>query len=67
VFFLLYHRIGGDIKLKKLNKNELKAKYEIIYDKVCDYLDNEFGKNLCDFENDKCGEKRTSISLYRLL
>ena len=40
-----------------MKKNELKKNYELIYFKVCDYLDNEFSKNICDFENDKCGEK----------
>ncbi len=39
-------------------KNE---RYNYIYDTVCNYLDNKFyGKNLCDFQNDKCGEKRNT-------
>ena len=39
-------------------KNE---RYNYIYDTVCNYLDNNFyGKNLCDFQNDKCGEKRNT-------
>ena len=34
-------------------------KYDYIYDKSCDYLDNEFQcKNICEFENDKCIAKR---------
>lgn len=34
-------------------------KYDYIYDKVCDYLDNEFTcKNICEFKNDKCIAKR---------
>lgn len=38
-------------------------RYNYIYDTVCDYLDGFFyGKNLCDFENNKCGEKRNSTS-----
>ncbi len=33
--------------------------YNYIYDTTCDYLDSFFyGKNLCDFQNNKCGEKR---------
>lgn len=33
-------------------------RYNYIYDTVCKYLDNYFyGKNLCDFQNNKCGEK----------
>ena len=35
--------------------------YEYIYDKICEYLDNEFiNKNLCNFENDKCIAKRNT-------
>ena len=45
-----------------MKKSELKKKYELLYDKACDYLDNEFSKNICDFENDKCGEKRNTES-----
>ena len=42
-------------------KNE---RYNYIYDTVCDYLDSCFyGKNLCDFQNNKCGEKRNTSSL----
>lgn len=38
-------------------------KYEYIYDTVCNYLDGYFyGKNLCDFKNNKCGEKRNTKS-----
>lgn len=38
-------------------------RYNYIYDTVCDYLDNFFyGKNLCDFKNNKCGEKRNTSS-----
>ena len=34
-------------------------KYDYIYDKSCDYLDNEFKcKNICEFKNDKCIAKR---------
>ncbi|MCI9063650.1 MAG: hypothetical protein HFJ17_03510 [Clostridia bacterium] len=38
-------------------------RYNYIYDTVCDYLDNYFyGKNLCDFKENKCGEKRNTSS-----
>ena len=38
-------------------------RYNYIYDTVCEYLDNYFyGKNLCDFKNNKCGEKRNTTS-----
>jgi len=36
-------------------------RYNYIYDTVCDFLDNQFyGKNLCDFKNNRCGEKRNT-------
>lgn len=42
------------------NKYEM---YNYIYDNVCNYLDSFFyGKNFCDFENNKCGEKRNTNS-----
>lgn len=38
-------------------------RYEYIYDTVCDYLDGYFyGKNLCNFKDNKCGEKRNTKS-----
>lgn len=38
-------------------------RYNYIYDTVCDYLDSFFyGKNLCDFKDNKCGEKRNTTS-----
>lgn len=38
-------------------------RYNYIYDTVCDYLDSCFyGKNLCDFKSNKCGEKRDASS-----
>lgn len=38
-------------------------RYDYIYDTVCDYLDSFFyGKNFCDFKNNKCGEKKNTSS-----
>ena len=38
-------------------------RYNYIYDTVCKYLDSFFyGKNLCDFKNNQCGEKRSANS-----
>lgn len=38
-------------------------RYNYIYDTVCDYLDSFFyGKNLCDFKNNQCGEKKGTTS-----
>jgi len=40
-------------------------RYNYLYDKICEYLDNEFVvKNLCNFENDKCiAKKNTSCTM----
>lgn len=39
-------------------------RYNYIYDTVCDYLDNYFyGKNLCEFKDNQCGEKRNTTSM----
>ena len=38
-----------------------KDKYNYIYEKTCKILDNEFyAKNLCEFKNNRCIEKRNS-------
>lgn len=40
-------------------------RYNYIYDEVCNYLDSYFyGKNLCDFKDNKCGEKRNTSSTW---
>ena len=47
--------------LNSILKDDKRKMYEYIYDTVCNYLDSCFyGKNLCDFENNKCGEKRNT-------
>ena len=39
-------------------------RYNYIYDNVCNYLDSYFyKKNLCDFKDNKCGEKRGTSSV----
>lgn len=43
--------------------NTRAERYNYIYDTVCNYLDEFFyGKNLCDFKNNKCGEKQGTSS-----
>ncbi len=38
-------------------------RYNYIYDTVCNYLDNCFcNQHLCDFKDNKCGEKRNTTS-----
>ena len=50
--------------MKKTKKDKIQTHYEDIYDKVCKHLDDEFyGKNVCDFQNNKCGEKKNTSSL----
>lgn len=45
--------------INAISYNSRYERYNYIYDTVCDYLDSFFyGKNLCDFKNNKCGEKR---------
>ena len=68
---LLGYIVGFD-KNKKLQNDFISAinaifyntkyeRYNYIYDTVCDYLDSFFyGKNLCEFKNNKCGEKRNT-------
>lgn len=44
--------------------NDIKKMYNYIYDAVCEYLDNEFyDKNLCEFKNNKCIEKKNTSSI----
>ena len=44
--------------------NKTRLHYEDVYDKVCKFLDIEFyEKNVCDFKNNQCGEKRGTSSL----
>ncbi len=70
---LLGYVINYDIKNKEQNDfilainaifyNTRLARYNYIYDTTCDYLDSYFyGKNLCDFKDNKCGEKRNTSS-----
>ena len=40
--------------------DDKKQKYERIYDEVCEYLDKQFCNNLCEFKENKCGEKRNT-------
>ena len=49
--------------LKSILLDNKIAMYEYIYDTVCDYLDSNFyGKNLCDFKDNKCGAKVNTTS-----
>lgn len=45
--------------INAISYNTRYERYNYIYDAVCDYLDGFFyGKNFCDFKNNRCGEKR---------
>lgn len=52
---------------KALFSNSKKQQYEIIYDFVCTYLDNQFiCKNLCGFCDDICNAYRAGLSSHKL-
>ena len=52
--------------LKALLSNSQKKQYEIIYDYVCTYLDNEFTcKNICEFFNNTCAASRAGLTQYK--
>ena len=45
--------------VEALNIKNKRQRYEFIYDKACDLLDNDFyGKNVCEFKNGKCIKNR---------
>lgn len=47
--------------IQAIMKPSEKEMYSYIYDIVCDFLDHYFvNKNLCDFKDDRCGEKRNT-------
>lgn len=47
--------------INAIYKENTMQMYNYIYDVVCEYLDNQFiEKNLCNFKNDRCGEKENS-------
>lgn len=59
----------GDIctTFKALLSNSKKKQYEIIYDYVCTYLDNEFTcKNICGFSNNICAASRAGLTQYKI-
>lgn len=55
----LHHNIVDAIYA--IFKENIKETYSYIYNTVCDNLDKEFiEKNLCEFKDDRCGEKRNT-------
>ena len=43
------------ISINAMLYKDIKKRYNYLYDKICEYLDNQFiNKNLCGFENDRC-------------
>ena len=47
--------------LNAIYYNTRYERYNYIYDAACNYLDSFFyGKNLCDFKDNKCGEKQST-------
>ncbi|MBQ7668986.1 MAG: hypothetical protein IJS47_06640 [Clostridia bacterium] len=57
------------VTLKALfTTNNLRSRYEMIYDYICDNLDELFQKNnFCQFENDKCIYNRHDKSEYNVM
>lgn len=54
------------IALKTLLINSKKAQYEIIYDYICKYLDDEFSsKKICGFCNNICDASRAGYTKYK--
>lgn len=49
-----------------LSAESKNKQYEIIYDAVCNYLDNEFiSKNLCGFCDDSCNANRQGLTHFK--
>jgi len=47
------------------NTHDLKKRYELIYDYISDYLDQDrTHKNYCDFKNDECIANRLGRSVH---
>ena len=54
--------------LKVLEITDKKEQYTLIYENVCDYLDNQFReKNICDFKNDKCIANRENKTAHSIM
>lgn len=49
--------------IKAFNEKNIKKRYELIYDYMCEYLDNNVCK-LCDFKNDRCKANRKGVSVH---
>lgn len=51
--------------IKILSQKNKKSQYELVYDIVCDKLDNEFvEKNYCDFKDNKCIAQRENKAIH---
>lgn len=57
----------NDLKagIQALNISNKSARYEFIYDYVCDYLDSKFTMGICDFKNDACYSNRKGCDHYK--
>ena len=52
--------------LEAMQIKDRKEKYEYLYDKTCEYLDEQFSKyNYCDFNHDKCIANRNGTCRYQ--
>ena len=69
-FFTVYRlQNKGKEELKKIkNLKNFMKQYTLIYENVCDYLDNQFReKNICDFKNDKCIANRENKTAHSIM
>ena len=53
------------IFIKSFNEKDLKKRYTIIYDYMCDYL-TSLSCNHCDFKNDKCKANRSGAAIRKI-
>ena len=46
-----------------LKERDIEKRYSLIYDKICDYLDDEFrSNNVCGFKDNLCSKRRNMIA-----
>lgn len=57
-----------DIVLKAINFDNLYDRYSLIYDYICEELDNKFKNNsICQFENDRCIANRKHYNKDKIM
>lgn len=56
-----------EIKVKEIiNEKDLEKQYSLIFDYICDFLDNDLeNNNYCDFQNGRCVANRLGKSVHK--